>query len=106
MAEIDNLIIEPLKALRSDVHEMRAEMNSEFRDAKQRLVQSLELSQGYARLPSRPILCSRPGADFAAKDRAWRGVEAALAVTGVDIAISAAPDGPGPHPAALRAGFC
>ena len=37
MAEIDNLIIEHLKGLRSDLQTMRTEMHSEFRDVKQRL---------------------------------------------------------------------
>ena len=33
---IDNLIIEHLKGLRSEVQTLRAEMHSEFRDVKQR----------------------------------------------------------------------
>ena len=37
MAEIDNLIIEHLKGLGSDLQTMRTEMHSEFRDVKQRL---------------------------------------------------------------------
>ena len=37
MAEIDKLINEPLKGLRSDVQTTRTEMHLEFRDVKQRL---------------------------------------------------------------------
>ena len=43
MADIDNLIIEHLKGLRSDVQTMRTEMHSEFKDVKQRLA-SVETS--------------------------------------------------------------
>ena len=35
---VDNLIIEHLKGLRSEVQTLRAEMHSEFRDVKHRLV--------------------------------------------------------------------
>ena len=37
MENIDNLIIEHLKALRSDVASLRSEMQSEFQDLKARL---------------------------------------------------------------------
>ena len=37
MENIDNLIIEHLKALRSDVASLRSEMQSEFQDVKARL---------------------------------------------------------------------
>ena len=37
MAEIDKLINEHLKGLRSDLQTRRTEMHSEFRDVKQRL---------------------------------------------------------------------
>ena len=43
MAEIDHLIIEHLKGLRSDLQTMRAAMHSECRDVKQRLA-SVELA--------------------------------------------------------------
>ena len=36
-ANIDNLIIEHLKGLRSEVQTLRSEMHSEFKDVKQRL---------------------------------------------------------------------
>ena len=44
MAEIDNLIIETLNGLRSDVQTMRTEMHPEFRDVKRRLERRLGLS--------------------------------------------------------------
>jgi hypothetical protein len=34
---IDNLVIEPLKGVRSEVQTLRSEMHSEFRDVRHRL---------------------------------------------------------------------
>lgn len=39
MQEIDNLIIEHLRGLRSELKEMRADMSAEFKDIKHRLHQ-------------------------------------------------------------------
>ena len=39
MGNVDNIIIEQLKNLRSDVTSMRSEMHTEFRDVKARVTQ-------------------------------------------------------------------
>ena len=54
MAEIDKLINEPLKGLRSDVQTTRTEMHLEFRDVKQRLA-SVESSSVAAKHESADI---------------------------------------------------
>ena len=37
--DIENLVLEPLKALRSEVKELRSGMHDEFKDLKHRLTQ-------------------------------------------------------------------
>ena len=60
---IDNLIIEHLKGLRSEVQTLRSEMHSEFRDVKHRLtsVETTIVSAKHEAADIRGRLCTAAG---------------------------------------------